>query len=132
MDIEISFPGGLRVDAEVNGHTIRTDQSREVGGEGSAPEPYLLFLASLGTCAGIYALRFCQSRGIPTKDLKIVQRHRFNTSTGALEAIELQIRVPQDFPEKYYEALMRAADKCAVKRTLFNPPQINVKTVAAE
>ena len=63
--IEVGFPGGQRVDARVRGFTIATDQSPEHGGEGSAPQPYDLFLSSIATCAGIYALKFCQSRKIP-------------------------------------------------------------------
>src|SRR5512140_2369253 len=70
MQIEISFPGGKRVDAQFGPHLIRTDQSAEAGGEGSAPEPYSLFLASLGTCAGIFVLSFCQKRGLATEGLR--------------------------------------------------------------
>src|SRR5215471_4208280 len=60
MDIEVSFPGGKRVDAQVGEFAIRTDQPEALGGAGTAPTPYDLFLASLATCAGIYVLGFCQ------------------------------------------------------------------------
>ncbi|MBW2050564.1 MAG: osmotically inducible protein OsmC, partial [Deltaproteobacteria bacterium] len=51
--VEVSFPGGKRVDAQIGGFTIKTDQSRDNGGDESAPEPFQLFLASIATCAGI-------------------------------------------------------------------------------
>ena len=60
----ITFPGGKRVDAQVGPYLIQTDQPKDEGGDGTAPEPFMLFLASIGTCAGIYVLGFCQSRGI--------------------------------------------------------------------
>jgi ribosomal protein S12 methylthiotransferase accessory factor len=63
MEMTISFPGGKRVDAHLMGRTIQTDQAREAGGDGSAPEPYTLFLSSIGTCAGIYVLGFCPAVG---------------------------------------------------------------------
>ena len=62
----VTFGGGKKVNAEFNGFTIATDQAIYAGGEGAAPEPFSLFLASIGTCAGIFVLSFCQSRGIPT------------------------------------------------------------------
>ncbi len=131
MDNEmvVSFPGGKRVDARYREFVIATDQDPEAGGEGSAPEPYALFLASLATCAGIYVLGFCRKRGIPHEGISLVQRwHR--GSDGKLARIELEIRVPEGFPEKYHAALVRAASQCAVKKTLENPPAFEVRTVA--
>ena len=73
--IEVSFPGGKRVDARVGGFTMATDQPTELGGDGSAPAPFDLFLASIATCAGIYVLGFCQARGLATDGLALVQHH---------------------------------------------------------
>ena len=129
MELTITFPGGKKVNAEVRGRTIATDQPREVGGEGSAPEPYALFAASIGTCAGFYALTFCQSRGISTEGLAIRQRMRFEEKK--LVAVELDIDLPKDFPEKYREPLIRAADGCAVKKAILAMPEIVVRTVPA-
>ena len=127
----IDFPGGKRVDAHYNGWDIPTDQIRLAGGDSSAPEPFTLFLASLGTCAGIYVLSFCQSRDIPTDNIKIIQR-MITGKGGRLTGIDLDIRVPDDFPEKYYSALEKAASFCAVKKLMENPPEFNIKTVVEQ
>ena len=129
MDMTITFPGGARVDAEVGPYTIRTDQIPQDGGEGSAPAPFTLFLASIGTCAGIYVLSFCKRRGLPTDGIRIVQRTARDPRTGFVEKTGLDIQVPQDFPQKYHDALIRAADQCAVKKHLEHPPAFEVKTV---
>jgi len=131
MDITIRFPGGKQVAADVRGHTVLTDQPAFGGGDDAAPAPYELFLASLGTCAGIYVLGFCESRGIPTDGLELVQHHTFDPRTHALAGVTLQIRVPAGFPAKYHDALVRVASQCAVKRTLENPPAFEVRTLAA-
>ncbi|HET7787585.1 MAG TPA: OsmC family protein [Myxococcales bacterium] len=130
MELLITFPGGKKVNAELRGRTIATDQPREAGGEGSAPEPYALFAASIGTCAGFYALTFCQSRGLSTEGLAIRQRMRIENKK--LIAVELDIDLPRDFPEKYREPLIRAADGCAVKRAILAMPEIVVRTVPAK
>ncbi|MCX6547511.1 MAG: OsmC family protein [Acidobacteria bacterium] len=124
----IDFPGGARVDAHFNGFTVRTDQGPQGGGEASAPTPFDLFLASLGTCAGIYVLGFCRQRGLPTEGIQLRERVLRNPETRKLEAVEIDIEVPPTFPEKYHEALVRAAAQCAVKKQLEAPPAIQVAT----
>lgn len=115
MKMEILFPGGKRVDALFDGFTVQTDQPVSSGGEDSAPAPFDLFLASIGTCAGIYVLSFCQQRSIPTEEIRLVQSNGRNPETGMLE-IGIDIVVPSGFPEKYRNALIRSAELCAVKK----------------
>ena len=122
MEMEIVFPGGARVDAVMGNLTVVTNQ------DGSAPAPFGLFLASIGTCAGIYVLSFCTHRNLPTDGIKIIQRLHSNPATRMIETVDLEIVVPPDFPEKYHDALIRAADQCAVKKHLEQPPRFNVTT----
>ncbi|HUS83718.1 MAG TPA: OsmC family protein, partial [Anaerolineales bacterium] len=126
--MEITFPGGARIDAHFGSFTINTDQSPQGGGEGSAPTPFATFLASLGTCAGIYILSFLKQRGLPTEEVRIIQRTHSNPATGMIAQVDLEIQVPEDFPEKYKEALIRAAELCAVKKHLEDPPRFKVFT----
>lgn len=124
MEMLIDFPGGSRVDAHFRGFTVPTDQPPGA----SAPMPFDLFLASIGTCAGIYVLGFCQQRGIPTEGVHIVQRVHSNSTNGMVEAIDLDIIVPPTFPEKYYDSLVRSAELCKVKKHLEKPPKFNIAT----
>ena len=126
MEIEISFPGGARVDASFGAYTVRTDQPPAGGGEGSAPTPFALFLASFGTCAGIYVLGFLRQRGLPTEGVRLIQRDTRNAASGMTERVEIEILLPLDFPEKYRDAVVRAAEQCAVKKHLEKPPVIVV------
>ena len=74
MEMTITFDGKKKIIADYHGHMIVTDQPVEAGGDGSAPAPFDLFLASIGTCAGVYVLYFCHERGIDTTGLKVRQR----------------------------------------------------------
>lgn len=121
MEMTIDLPGGDRVDASFRGLTLSTDQN------GSAPTPFELFLASIGTCAGIYVARFCEQRGIPSDGVRIDQRIEFNPLTHQADRIDLEIRLPRDFPEQHREAVVRSAELCAVKRHLERPPTITVR-----
>ncbi|NLX10941.1 MAG: osmotically inducible protein OsmC [Chloroflexi bacterium] len=122
MEMEIVFPGGARVDAILGDLVITTDQ------DGSAPSPFNLFLASMGTCAGIYVLGFCQQRGLPTDGLRIIQRMSHNSQTRLIDRVELDIQLPPGFPEQYKAAVIRSAELCAVKKHLENPPAFDVYT----
>ena len=116
MDMEIVFPGGKRVDALHGDFTIRTDQCIRGGGEGSAPEPFDLFFASLGTCAGIYVLSFCQHHDLPTEDITLHQTAGRDPETRMFQNLKIDIRVPASFPQKYHKALVRSAEQCTVKK----------------
>jgi ribosomal protein S12 methylthiotransferase accessory factor len=127
-EITVSFPGGKRVDASFGGFKVETDQSEKNGGQALAPEPFEFFLASLATCAGIYVLGFCQKRDIPTGGVRLVQSLERDPE-GKILTITIRIEVPPAFPEKYHEALVRVAAKCAVKKTIESPPRFVIETV---
>jgi putative redox protein len=132
MEMIIDFPGGARVDAHFGPYTVQTDQPSSGGGEGSAPTPFALFLSSIGTCAGIYVLGFCKQRGLSTDGIRIVQRVHSSPLSGMVEKVDLEIQVPPSFPEKYYEAMVRSAELCAVKKHLEHPPKFEVTAKAVE
>lgn len=128
MEMRIRFPGGRKVNAEFNGFIHQTDQPLESGGGGTAPAPFDLFTASLGTCAGIYVLDFLRRRDLDTEGLEIVQRHEWNPDTGHLDRVVMIIHLPEGFPERYRKAVVHAAGLCAVKKHLENPPQFHIET----
>jgi len=131
MEMTVTFPGGARVDAQFGPYTVRTDQPPQGGGEGSAPTPFATFLASIGTCAGIYVLGFCRQRGLPTDGIRLTQRMEMDPATRMVGRIYLDILVPPTVPEKYRDALIRAAEQCAVKKHMENPPKFSVTTRVA-
>ncbi len=132
MEMIIDFPGGARVDAHFGPYTVATDQPPAGGGEGSAPTPFAVFLASIGTCAGIYVLGFCRQRGLPVDGIRIVQRMFSNPMTGMVGKVELEIQVPPTFPEKYRPSLIRSAELCAVKKHFEQPPVFEITTKEVE
>jgi putative redox protein len=127
--MKVHFPGGKRVDASYHGHTIRTDQSPAEGGEGSAPQPFDLFLASIATCAGIYVKTFCDSRGIATEGLFLEMDVARDRTTQRIGKLTLDIHLPEGFPEKHRGSIVRAADLCSVKKHILTPPEFEIRAV---
>ncbi len=127
--MEVSFPSGLKVDVSYKGFIINTDQPQEAGGDASAPTPFDLFLASLASCAGIYVLNFCKSRGINTKDMRIIVNPEYDPVKRLISTVNIDILLPEGFPDEYKEAVIRSAELCTVKRHLENPPKFMIQTI---
>jgi len=128
QEMEVILSEGLRVDVRFGDFLVKTDQPVFAGGDGSAPEPYALFLASLAACAGIYVKVFCQRRNIPEAGIRIRQQMHYDEATRRLARVEIVVELPPEFPEKYRDAVARAAAQCAVKKTMDNPPEFQVTT----
>lgn len=124
--MEITFDGGKVITAHTHGHSIRTDQPLNDGGENSAPSPFLLYMASIGTCAGIYVKSFCDNRKIPTDEIRIVQNAEYDKETGLPSSITLDIQLPPDFPEKYRASVIHVAGLCKVKMSIAHPPEFRI------
>ena len=125
--VKVEFPGGKKVNARVGDFLIQTDQSVKAGGEASAPEPFDHFLASIATCAGIYALGFCKSRDLPTDGLDLSMVCEGDTKKKMFTRMSLHLTLPRGFPEKYRAGITRAMELCTVKRHIMDAPEFSVE-----
>ncbi len=126
--VNVTFPGGTRVNANFGKFEVPTDQPLDEGGTDTAPEPYMLFLSSIVTCAGFYVLRFCQQRKLPTEGLGMTLDIERNPETRGLDKVKMAIQLPEEFPEKYKKAVIRAAGMCSVKKALASAPEFEITT----
>lgn len=124
--MRIHLLGGKRVSAEFNGIHVATDQPADEGGQGTAPAPFDLFLASIGTCAGFFVQSFCQARKIGTENIAITLRSEWDEAKHLTTKVQLALSLPKEFPEKYRQSLINAVNQCSVKKHLQNPPLIEV------
>ncbi|MBF0423895.1 MAG: OsmC family protein [Magnetococcales bacterium] len=133
-EIAVHFPGGKKVDATFEQFMVKTDQKVKDGGEESAPQPFMLFLSSLATCAGIFVLGYCQSRGIDTSGISLTQTQEMipdGPTRMRLGKVGIHITVPPGFPERERAMLVRVAEQCAVKKVIENPPEFVVEAVTS-
>lgn len=128
--IEVSFPGGKGIDAKVGDFHIRTDQPAKYGGEASAPAPFDLFLASLATCAGIFAWNFCETRNISRQGLGLQMESVYDENQKVIGEIRFHLTLPQGFPVKYRDGIVRAMEQCTVKRHMQQSPSFSIVLAA--
>jgi ribosomal protein S12 methylthiotransferase accessory factor len=125
-DMEITFGGNKKINASFHGFEIKTDQPQSAGGDGSAPTPFDLFLASLGTCAGIFAVGFLQSRKLSTEGFKILVSFERDPESHLVKKVSMKMLLPKDFPPQYKSAILKTAELCTVKRHLQTPPDFEI------
>jgi len=126
--VEIELAGRRSVSASMNGHVIWTDQPLENGGDDSAPSPFDLFAASIGACAGVFVQGFCAKRGIAYQGIRLHEELRY-APDGTLAEVSLEIRLPESFPAKYRDAVVKVAEQCSVKRAILAAPAVAVSAV---
>lgn len=126
--IEVSFPGGKRVDARIGETVIKTDQSVKNGGGAAAAEPFQLFLASIATCAGIYALEFCLSRELSLDGLSLKMICDRDPELKRYTRMTIDLRLPEGFPEKLVPAITRSMNLCTVKKHIIDAPEFFIQT----
>ncbi|MEW8023319.1 MAG: OsmC family protein [Candidatus Thiodiazotropha sp.] len=127
--IQVSFTGGKRIQAKIGDYTIETDQPLKYGGDASAPAPFDLFLASLATCAGIYAWNFCESRKLSTEGMDLRMDCVNDEKKKIIVKVTFRLTLPDGFPEKYRSGIVRAMELCAVKRHMMDTPEFSFDLV---
>lgn len=125
--IVVSWEGGARFTADIRGHKLTVDQPEKGGGADSAPMPVELLPTSLGTCVALYVQRFLATRQLDASGLTVEV-----TSTGApnpnrIARFAIEVKIPGGVPEKYRDAVRRAAEGCTVHHTLTHAPEIVVE-----
>ncbi len=125
--MSVNFAGGKVIEARFRDHTVKTDQSLKEGGENSAPSPFDLLLVSLVTCSAYYVLKFCLERKIPTEGLSVGMDGDADAKSKTLKKITIWVKLPPEFPERYENAVVRAAESCSVKKFLLQPPLIETR-----
>ena len=126
---KITFPGNKKIDVAFDKFKIQTDQAKENGGDETAPEPFDVFISSIGACAGIYAKSFCDVRKLSTDNMYILVNVALTEGKKLMDKIDVTLYVNQKFPEKYIKAVIKAIDTCAVKNQLH--PDIETNTAVA-
>lgn len=128
-EVHVTFPGNLKVNAQIDEFIIETDQPEKSGGDSSAPSPFSLFTASIATCAGYFAVKFCKTRNIPTEGMSLSLKYQWDKELKRYPKMAIELRLPPGFPEKYKGAIIRAMDQCVVKKHILEPPEFEIDTV---
>lgn len=126
MELTVKPVGaGVQFEAEARGHRIVCDQPQSNGGDDAGMTPPELLLASLGTCAGYYAVQYLRSRSLPTDQLQVKVAAEKALQPARLGQFRIDVQVPA-LEGRHREGIKRAVEKCLIHNTLLHPPAIEV------
>jgi putative redox protein len=129
--VTVTWDGGVRFTADVRGHKVRVDQPQQGGGEDTAPSPLELVPAALGTCVAFFVERFLATRGVDPTGLEVAVDVAGAPNPHRIGRFDVRVSLPGGIPERYREAVVRAAETCTVHHTLSHAPEIAVTLEAA-
>ena len=124
--ITVTWDGGVRFTADVHGHKVKVDQPVQAGGGDTAPSPLELLPASLGTCVAYFVQRFLDARGLSPEGLTVTVTASGASNPHRIGEFDVQVGIPGGVPEKYRDAVLRAAETCTVHNTLEHAPAVRI------
>ncbi|MBN1319656.1 MAG: OsmC family protein [Thermoleophilia bacterium] len=132
MRVEVDFPTDDRIQARCKGMVFEIGPPPVHGDDPEAPGPFDLLLSALALCTGYQVLAFLKERGLPHAGAGLGIDAVHDEETHMLKTVSLEIRVPGGFPEKYNDAIVRAAGQCAVKAQLGRAPEFEFSVMPAK
>jgi len=125
METSVDYLGGLRFEVTTRGHHIVSDQPLENRGADSGMTPPELLLASLGTCAGYYAVEYLRARSLPTDGLRVHVEAEKAAKPARLNMFRIRVDA-RNVDQKHQDGLLRAVQHCLIHNTLLQPPSMEV------
>lgn len=129
MEIKVNFLDNLRLEAKFDDFTVVADQPIRYKGDGSAPGPFDYFLASSALCAAYFVKLYCDTRGIPTENIRLSQNNIVDPENRYNQIFKIQVELPADISAKDRQGILRSIDRCTVKKVVQTGPEFVIEEV---
>ncbi|EAQ30771.1 OsmC domain/YcaO domain-containing protein, partial [Idiomarina baltica] len=129
MEIKVNFLENLKLEAKFDDFTVIADQPIRYKGDGSAPSPFDYFLASSALCAAYFIRLYCNARDIPTENIRLSQNNIVDPEDRYNQIFKIQVELPEDISDKDRQGILRAVERCTVKRVVQTEPDFQIETV---
>ncbi|MBA6292292.1 OsmC domain/YcaO domain-containing protein [Colwellia sp. MB3u-70] len=129
MEIKVNFLDNLKVEAKFDDFSVVADQPIRYKGDGAAPGPFDYFLASSAMCAAYFVRVYCNSRDIPTENIRLSQNNIVDPEDRYKQIFKIQVELPESISEKHRLGIIRSIDRCTVKKVVQTGPEFVVELV---
>jgi len=129
MEIKVNFLDKLRLEAKFDDFTVIADQPIRYKGDGSAPGPFDYFLASSALCAAYFVKLYCNTRDIPTENIRLSQNNIVDPENRYKQIFKIQVELPHDISEKDRQGILRSIERCTVKKVVQEGPEFVIEEV---
>jgi ribosomal protein S12 methylthiotransferase accessory factor len=129
MEIKVNFLDNLRLEAKFDDFSVIADQPIRYKGDSSAPGPFDYFLASSALCAAYFVKLYCQTRDIPTDNIRLAQSNIVDPENRYKQTFKIQVELPADLSDKDRQGILRSIDRCTVKKAVQAGPDFIIEAV---
>ncbi|SIQ86050.1 ribosomal protein S12 methylthiotransferase accessory factor [Aromatoleum tolulyticum] len=129
MEIKVNFLDKLRLEAKFDDFTVVADQPIRYKGDGSAPGPFDYFLASSALCAAYFVKLYCETRNIPTDNIRLSQNNIVDPENRYKQIFKIQVELPEDISAKDRQGILRSVERCTVKKVVQTGPEFVIEEV---
>jgi ribosomal protein S12 methylthiotransferase accessory factor len=129
MEIKVNFLDKLRLEAKFDDFTVIADQPIRYKGDGSAPGPFDYFLASSALCAAYFVKLYCNTRDIPTENIRLSQNNIVDPENRYKQIFKIQVELPHDISDKDRQGILRSIERCTVKKVVQTGPEFVIEEV---
>jgi ribosomal protein S12 methylthiotransferase accessory factor len=129
MEIKVNFLDKLRLEAKFDDFTVIADQPIRYKGDGSAPGPFDYFLASSALCAAYFVKLYCETRNIPTDNIRLSQNNIVDPENRYQQTFKIQVELPADISAKDRQGILRSIERCTVKKVVQTGPEFVIEEV---
>ena len=129
MEIKVNFLDKLRLEARFDDFTVVADQPVRYKGDGSAPGPFDYFLASSALCAAYFVKLYCETRNIPTDNIRLSQNNIVDPENRYKQIFKIQVELPEDLSAADRQGILRSVERCTVKRVVQTGPEFVIEEV---
>jgi len=131
----VTWLQGSRLAVEAGRHRLLVDQPEDEGGEDQGMTPVELLLASLGSCIGYFAARFCQRHHLPADGLRVTMAWEYEEKPHRVGSMTARVHLPPSVAETLDPAMRARMQKvlegCTVHNSIAITPKIGVTITTA-
>jgi uncharacterized OsmC-like protein len=130
MEVNVKLLGDVKFEVGARKHSLVCDQPAENGGSDEGMTPPELLLASLGTCAALYASAYLRKKGLTREGVEVRVTAEKAGPPARLDNFRIEVRIPLALSEADRAGVDVAIHHCLIHNTLLHTPSIRIELQA--
>jgi uncharacterized OsmC-like protein len=124
LEVNVQHLGAVQFEVKAGRNTVVSDQPESDGGFDEGMTPPELLLASLGSCAGFYAVDYLKRQKLPMEGVRVRVTAEKAKNPPRIDNFRIEVDVPAGLSEEHKQGVEGAVHRCLIHNTLLHPPTI--------
>jgi putative redox protein len=127
LEVSVDHLGSVQFEIKARQHMIVCDQPETGGGFDEGMTPPELMLASLGACAGFYAVDYFKRQKLVVEGTKVRVTAEKAKNPSRLDPFRIEVVVPVELTAEQTKGVEEAVHRCLIHNTMLHPPKIELE-----